>query len=66
MLWNEPQNHNVDCYFFNTTLIKGFDAMNKQQIVYADVPFVAKPVLIHVQDYWYSIYPDIPSELAER
>ena len=48
MLWNEPQNHDVDCYFCNTTLIKGFHAKNKQQIVYGDVPSVAKPVFIHV------------------
>ena len=48
MLWNEPQNHDVDCYFYNTTLIKGFNSKNKQQIVYADVPPVAKPVFIHV------------------
>ena len=48
MLWNEPQNHDVDCYFCNTTLIKGFNAKNKQRIVYADVPSVTKPVFIHV------------------
>ena len=29
-------------------LIKGFNAKNKQQIVYADVSSVAKPVFIHV------------------
>ena len=48
MFWNEPQNHDVDCYFCNTTLIKGFNAKNKQQIVYTDVPSVAKSVFIHV------------------
>ena len=37
-----------DCYFCNTTLIKGFNAKNKQQIVYADVTSVAQPVFIHV------------------
>ena len=47
MLWNDPQNHDVDCYFWNTALIKGFNAKNKQQIVYADVPSVAKSVFIH-------------------
>ena len=44
MLWNEPQNHDVDCYFSNTTLIKGFNAKDKQKISYADVPSVVKPV----------------------
>ena len=48
MLWTDPQNHDVDCYFCNTTLIKGFIAKNKQQIVYADVPSVAKSVFIHM------------------
>ena len=48
MLWTEPQNYNVDCYFCNTTLIKGFNAKNKQQIIYADVSSVAKSVIIHV------------------
>ena len=38
ILWNEPQNHEVDCYFCNTTLIKVFIAKNKHQIFYADVP----------------------------
>ena len=38
----------MDYYFCNTTLIKGFNAKNKQQIVYADVPSVPKPVFIHV------------------
>ena len=47
MLWNEPQNHDVHCYSYNTTLIKGFNANNKQQIVYADVPSMAKPFYIH-------------------
>ena len=48
MLWNEPQNHDEDCYFCNTTFIKGFNAKNKQQIVYADVPSAAKSVFRHV------------------
>ena len=48
MLWNEPQNHDVDCYFCNTTLIKGFNAKNRQQIVHANVPSVTKSVFIHV------------------
>ena len=48
MLWNEPQNDDVDYHFCNTTLIKGFHANNKEQIVDADVPSVAKPVFIHV------------------
>ena len=38
----------MDCYFCNTTLIKCFNAKNKQQIVYADVPSVVKPVFIRV------------------
>ena len=46
MLWNEPQNHDMDCYFCNATLIKGCNAKNKPQIIYADIPFVAKPVFI--------------------
>ena len=50
MLWNEPQNHDVNCYFRYTTLIKDFTAKNKQQIVYADVPFVATPVFIYVSE----------------
>ena len=28
MLWNCPRNQDVDYYFYNTTLIKGFNAMN--------------------------------------
>ena len=48
LLWNEPQNHDMDSYFCNTTLIKGFNAKNKQQIVYTDVPSLAKPIFIHV------------------
>ena len=48
ILWNEPQNHDVDCYFSNSTLIKGFHAKNKQQIVYADFPSMAKSVFIHM------------------
>ena len=38
----------MDCYFCNITLIKGFNAKNKKQIVYADVPYVAMPLFIHV------------------
>ena len=49
MLRNESPNHDVDCYFCNTTYIKRFNAKNKQQIVYADDPSMAKPVLIDVQ-----------------
>ena len=48
MVWNESQNHDMDCYLCNTTLIKGFNAKNKQQIAYADIPSMAKPVFIHV------------------
>ena len=54
MLWNEPQNHDVEFYICNTTLIKNFNLIiskefkNKKQIVYADVPSEAKPVFIHV------------------
>ena len=48
MFWNEPQNHDMNCYFCNTTFIKGFNAKNKQQIVYADVPSVAKHIFTHV------------------
>ena len=46
MLWNESKIHDVDCYFCNNTFIEGFNAKNKQQIVYADVPFLSKPVFI--------------------
>ena len=42
--------HDLDCYFCNTTLIKGFNTKNKQQIVYADVPSLAKPLFIHVPE----------------
>ena len=48
MLWNEPQNHDVDCYFCNTTLREGFNAKNKQQAVYPEVLSMAKPIFIHV------------------
>ena len=48
MVWNELQDHDVDCYVCNTTLIKGFNAENMQQIVYDEVPPVAKPVFIQV------------------
>ena len=48
MFWNEPQNHDMDCYFCNTTLTKDFNAKRKQQIVYDNVPSVAKPDFIHM------------------
>ena len=48
MLWYDSQNHDVDCYFCNSTLIKGFNIKSKQQVVYADVPSVVKPIFIHV------------------
>ena len=48
MLWNKLQNHDVDCYFYNTTLIKSLNPKNKEQIVHADAPFLAKPIFIHV------------------
>ena len=38
----------MDCNFCSTILIKGFNEKNEQQIVNADVPYVAKPVFIHV------------------
>ena len=27
MLWNEPQNHNVDCYFYNIALINSYSSL---------------------------------------
>ena len=48
MLWDEPQNHDVDWYFCNTILIKSFNAKNKQQIFHVDVASVTKSVYIHV------------------
>ena len=48
MYRNEPRNHDVDCYFCNTTLIKGFNVKHKQQVVYTDIPSVTKPIFMHV------------------
>ena len=48
MVWNEPHNHDVNCYFCNNTLIKGLNTRNRQQIVHVDVPSVTKPVFINV------------------
>ena len=47
MLWNESHDHDVYCYLCNITLIKGFNAKNKQHIVYEPEPKRSKknPIL---------------------
>ena len=40
--------NDVDFYFCNATLITDFNTKNKQQIIHAGVPSVAKPSFIHV------------------
>lgn len=42
MVWMEPTNHAVDCYFCLTQL-KGFSEKSKRSIKYANVPSVIKP-----------------------
>lgn len=42
MIWTEPTNHAVDCYFCLTPL-KGFSEKSKRGIQYADVSSVIKP-----------------------
>lgn len=43
MIWREQVNHFDDCYFCCTN-VKGFNAKNKNKIVYANVPSVTRPV----------------------
>ncbi|KAG7160044.1 hypothetical protein Hamer_G017501, partial [Homarus americanus] len=43
MVWWEPKNHGDDCYFF-CLKIEGYNAKNKQGIVYPNIPSAMRPV----------------------
>lgn len=43
MIWREPRDHSTDCYFC-LTKITGFNAKNKNRIIYPDLPSAIRPV----------------------
>jgi hypothetical protein len=43
MIWREPKNHSVDCYFCCCD-VKGYNSKNKKVILYPNFPSDLRPV----------------------
>ena len=65
MLSNETKKPDVDCYFCNTTLIKGFNKNNKHQIVFIHVP-KAENSLGLIENKWLNSEGDEPEPKRSR
>ena len=66
MVWREQKNHYDDCYFCMVKT-EGFNAKNKNKIVYPDLESARRPVL-HCKEVPVPVFthlPDLESDIAD-